>query len=705
MMCLSIIYSCCASITWSDSLNVRLIGARTFGTCRAVASSFFDGHSYSIIGCGWGIMVLNVDNASNPIKTGELQMPGQVQKIKALGSMVYVACADKGLRIIDISAPSLPVEVGSYDTDGTTVDIALNGQFACLADGNSIRLVNISDPTQPTEAGNYSCVANAIDVNGHFAYVVSHTGSDNCLRIIDIHDPLNPIQTGIHHTTNIAEDVAVDGTIAYVADNYDGLRVIDVSDSSQPHEIGYNDSIYCVQNVEVNNNYIYTINGYLGEFQTFRLAANSHPVLVSSVRSTQFAWDIEVVGPYAYLADNGGLSIFDITDTALPHLINYYRTPAAARDVQARDGYAYVCDYYSGVRILDISNPRVPMDLSFATNPRWADYLALSDSNLLYTTGDSGFSVIDISDPVVPIKLGGCNVRGQIAPAGDYAYVTVDQCFQVVDVSDPVHPSLVNTISTPDHPQRAIVRDTLLFISCAPDIDLLNVHYYGGLRVYNITNPILPVEVGYLNTVPAEVTGLDIYGDVAYLSKDGFFAVDITNPATPVIIGDYIMADQVRCIRVQAKYAYLACPNYGIRIINITNPNALSEVGYYTFPQYTQSVDVRNDTIFVANFDYGITILEAYGAAGVQSIGAELKQRDAGLFWVNGTMMNYRAAAETRLKIIVYNILGQKIKTITDGWVPAGIYRAGLSGLPRGVYLATVQANGRSVCKRFVLVK
>jgi hypothetical protein len=51
------------------------------------------------------------------------------------GSYAYVADANAGLRIIDVSTISSPVEVGFYDTGGSAWSVTVSGSYDYVADG------------------------------------------------------------------------------------------------------------------------------------------------------------------------------------------------------------------------------------------------------------------------------------------------------------------------------------------------------------------------------------------------------------------------------------------------------------------------------------------------------------------------------------------------------------------------------------------
>jgi hypothetical protein len=79
-----------------------------------------------------------------------------------------------GLRVIDVSDPAHPTEVGFYDTPGYARGVAVSGPYAYVADGGSgLRVIDVSDPAHPTEVGFYDTpgYAYGVAVSGPYAYV------------------------------------------------------------------------------------------------------------------------------------------------------------------------------------------------------------------------------------------------------------------------------------------------------------------------------------------------------------------------------------------------------------------------------------------------------------------------------------------------------------------------------------------------------
>jgi len=141
----------------------------------------------------------------------------------------YVADGNKGLRIIDISQPSQPTEIGFYDTNGYARDVFLSGDYAFVADlQGGLRVIDVSNPDQPVEVGFYqNCYANGVVAQGDYAFVA---GGPRGLRVIDVSQPTQPKEVGFYDTGGSAYNVTVSGNSAYVADVNDGLYILDISE-------------------------------------------------------------------------------------------------------------------------------------------------------------------------------------------------------------------------------------------------------------------------------------------------------------------------------------------------------------------------------------------------------------------------------------------------------------------------------------------
>ncbi|MBA4368790.1 MAG: hypothetical protein C0403_14280 [Desulfobacterium sp.] len=161
---------------------------------------------------------------------------------------LYVAAGSAGLQIIQLDLPDKdkPSEtitgtlVSTLDTDGDTKSVTVFDKYAFLADGDKgLKIINISDPSAPTLVGSYDTPGDANKVwvrgasaNTIYAYIAD---GDKGIRAIDVSDPTHPVDFApvlAYDTSGFASDIAVNepGDMVIVGDGSAGLTMISISD-------------------------------------------------------------------------------------------------------------------------------------------------------------------------------------------------------------------------------------------------------------------------------------------------------------------------------------------------------------------------------------------------------------------------------------------------------------------------------------------
>jgi len=80
------------------------------------------------------LRVIDVTNPSAPVEVGFYDTAWLAYRVAVAGTKAYVADANDGLRVIDVANPSAPTEVGFYDTPGTAEEAIVSGRYAYIAD-------------------------------------------------------------------------------------------------------------------------------------------------------------------------------------------------------------------------------------------------------------------------------------------------------------------------------------------------------------------------------------------------------------------------------------------------------------------------------------------------------------------------------------------------------------------------------------------
>lgn len=119
------------------------------------------------------------------------------------------------------------------------------------------------------------------------------------------------------------------------------------------------------------------------------------------------------------------------------------------------------------------------------------------------------------------------------------------------------------------------------------------------------------VRVGVADGVP-DAWGVTVSGKHAYLAGGfhGFFVVDISNPANPIVVGHAYDGGTAYGVAVSGNYAFLANDSDGLRIYDVSNPAAPKSIACTNDLGRGRNVAVIGNTAYLANgalFIYNIS--------------------------------------------------------------------------------------------------
>jgi hypothetical protein len=88
-----------------------------------------------------------------------------------------------------------------------------------------LRIIDVSEPAHPVQVGLYNAAeyATEVAVAGKHVYVADRFSG---LHIIDVTDPAHPAQVGFYNTPGEAQSVSAVGVHAYVGDRDGGLVIL-----------------------------------------------------------------------------------------------------------------------------------------------------------------------------------------------------------------------------------------------------------------------------------------------------------------------------------------------------------------------------------------------------------------------------------------------------------------------------------------------
>ncbi len=194
----------------------------------------------------------------------------------------------------------------------------------------------------------------------------------------------------------------------------------------------------------------------------------------------------------------------------------------------------------------------------------------------------------------------------QVAISGNFAYVSVfyPSALRVYDISVPSSPTEVGSLPDIHGVTSVVVIGPYAYV---PWYDSFGTPP-GGLKVIDVSTPSAPFVAGSVDFPDDWVGRAAVYRGYSYVvTLDGFRVIDVSTPTAPVEVG--IVATPcywANEIAVAGSTAWVACWEAGLRVLELSNPESPVEVGFYDPPEALAFVDVGSDHAVAANEEAGL---------------------------------------------------------------------------------------------------
>lgn len=438
------------------------------------------------------LYAFNISNPSNAVLLGSYSIPGNrpILDIAAKGPTLYIAYHYDGLQIVDATNPSAMTLIDEIDYQGTTTEVAVEGNLLFVGSSDELSIFDVSEPASPLLIDSMEFYLNALHVEGSAV----HTGSgwNQGLLKIDAADPTNAVPIGRIRSEGNITAITVQDEMVYVAMGPDGIGVVNEEHLSIPAVAT------CPTGSTFGEVYVAgqaaAVHGFFGSQVRFVSLENPlNPSLMGLFALPNSTPSIEFDGQYLFSMDNQGtLLIVDATDLAEPVLLSTLDLGnSGAGSLLADENLLWVCQWQFGLGAVDIADPSSPVLVGFLPSV-FGDRMK-RDGDLIYLAYETGVTVVDVSNPLSPTLLTTFpDVSfGSFEIAGDLLYSLSPRELKVWDRSNPL--SLEKIGSIPLHDQEShlsLFRDRPFAVA--------------GMEVIDLTNPTQPHVVGRMMTLPLD---------------------------------------------------------------------------------------------------------------------------------------------------------------------------------------------------------
>ena len=303
---------------------------------------------------------------------------------------------------------------------------------------------------------------------------------------------------------------------------------------------------------------------------------------------------------YAIVCLSTGTSFVEISDPARAVIVGHVPHPIESKDVKVYRNYVYASTDSGPLQIIDVAEIDNGVVTLVNTLARGTHNIAVNaDSGYLYLCGGGSMTALDLADPLQPVEVGtwaGETHDAQVISyvAGPYAgreiafvFAGWSQTLDIVDVTDKSNMFLVSRSSYAGsgYTHQGSLSDDRRLLFMDDELDEINgttpstrtlvwdvsdlsapllineftnglaatdhnlffrdgflfeANYKSGLRIWDVRDPLQPVETGYFDTYPANNSsgyGVGAWSTYAFFPSgtvivsdrgDGLFVLDVS---------------------------------------------------------------------------------------------------------------------------------------------------------------------------------
>jgi len=440
-------------------------------------------HAY--VACHNGGLAV-VEIASGALRLqAHLPLAGRPTRLIVEGGRLYMVSFSEGGHVIAISQPSQPLLLGTFNLPEGLSSVATAGSTVYLNTQKSgVKVVDLSQPTlqENPELGPVGEVATRISRDGDLIAVTTKAGQ---LHLYEWRTGVRPRSLSTSQLKGDGQEVALVSGYAYIRAIDFGLTVVDVRDPRAPISVGHypfegelkkDFSPLFTLAISEGRGALVDDNGRIWLFDTNQPGALQLKVgpdiqavaekviwgqdllyVISSDKSIR-AIDFRkphspAVLPALSLPANGvnglvvmektvvlacgleGLLILDFDNPAAPRLLAALPLPINANRIRLEGSTAYVGDRRGGLLQIDLSDPAKPRFGGLLTDAGVLEDFIVSGTQALVAAGSGGLRVVPLPQALQPVERNNREMGLKLPPidtAGHYTLRVTDGAQSVV---------------------------------------------------------------------------------------------------------------------------------------------------------------------------------------------------------------------------------------------------------------------------------
>lgn len=688
-----------------------VLGRWAWGPCRAVEVT----GDYALVGQGSVYQIFDLSNPAHPRVVYDTTLDDWVTDIKIKDSLLFILF-NRSLMICRSSSLFPLVEIGRcYPGAGLFVDMAISDSLAfLLADFAGVVAINISDPTHPYFRDQFGLVDEftaSIASTGRLVYygpygpgfglfILEYVPNAG-FRVNELSIRGNAVSTYISDTLLFVGNEYGDS----VGNLYGDLHIYTITDPWSPQFINSIDlGTPILRTIRKGDNiYCSTLDSGI---VVLNISDLLHPVVVAKSHlhgGDKFARSDSVLVAATYT----GVNFFSIPGADYINDLFFFATGGEPTDIVFKGNIGVVASGSAGLWSVDFSDPKHPRAIA---NVQGRDYyyVTLTGDLVCCVTIKNAFGIPDsliicrLDDSGLLTRLSSIDVGGDarsVAARDHLVFVGIHGSIKILNVADSIHPYLLSSWdSVGDH--RISVLGNYLLVARGVEV---------GFSILDISNLLLPQQIAHLSV---DAVGILAADTLAYIGTQGLVIVNVTNPNSPVIVGNVGTPGTGDRAKLAKSRNFIYKTGIALDAIDISNTTHPVDVATLFPNSFPEGVAAKTDSVYVVSPYDGVWIVKNNLVTSVVKEPIVTPSEFALLQnypnpFNPKTKIRFKLKGSGRSTLRVYSLDGKEIVTLVNEKMQPGEHEVewDAKGFASGIYLYRLSEGALSQSKKLLLIK
>jgi len=373
-----------------------------------------------------GLIIIDISNGAHPSIIAQIDNNVYPWNLSKAGNYLFMDYVFDTLQVFDISTPTSPYQVGSYQPEVHMRDFSIADGYLYIA-GAGLPILDISDVENITQASGYDTPAStpSVFMVGDYLYAVETYSGFN---IHSLTDPINPAIAYQYELPEQFYSFYLHNNSLYSPAGMQ-LAEIDVSNPAEPGEPNYYNLDRGFYEMSIDEPYI-CLNSFSDGICIYEKVSPDSLEFIRSFETDSYSFGALIDNGLGYFAQSFILNIYDLSNPADSVVLAGIWPSCGPGRLYLHDGFIFTQlvdgQRSTGVSVIDVNDPSNPVELDIMNFPDYLININLDGDLAFFLIHPNELHIFDMADPYNPVFLCNYTTPGyieEVCKHNDYLYV------------------------------------------------------------------------------------------------------------------------------------------------------------------------------------------------------------------------------------------------------------------------------------------